>query len=98
MALLTSNYQLLVGSLCERDRLVQGEEDHLNAQLDRHRAKLNVIGPEVEQLMMDQVALGQQIDVLETRVCRCGDDSKEDGLEDGGSSYIPFPSHFVEHA
>ena len=63
----------------------------MNARLGRHRAKLNTLGPGVKRLTMDQVALGQGMDILETRVCRCGDDSGDVVSEDGGSSYIPFP-------
>ena len=41
VALLTSNYQALVGALRERDNLVKGEFDRHSARMGRHRSDIN---------------------------------------------------------
>ena len=103
---LTANYQQLVGSLRQRDTIVQGQMDCLEARLGHHRRDIEGHQRDIDQLSEDQVTLVTRMTGYEDEACNCGAGS--DRLSDlsyqepmvaevsetsfpGGVSSVPIP-------
>ena len=68
---LTANYQQLVGSLRQRDNIVQGQMDRLEARLGRHRRDIEGHQRDIDQLAEDQVSLVARMTGYEDKACHC---------------------------
>ena len=68
---LTANYQQLVGSLRQQDMIVQGQMDHLEARLGRHRRDIEGHQRDINQLSEDQVTLVTRMTGYEDKACHC---------------------------
>ena len=73
--LISANYQQLVDNLKKWDNIVQGQMDHLEARLGRHRRDIEGHQCDIDQLSEDQVSMVTRMVGYEAKACHCGDDS-----------------------
>ena len=97
---------MLVGSLRERDSIVQKEFDHHNARLVRHRTDIVGCQRDINQHTEDQVKIISCMETFEEKACHCGSNcdhlsemsygeplvaGSSGSLFPSGESFIPLP-------